>query len=43
MARHAILNRAAKVDDLKSFKLDGYAWDAKASELDRLVFRRRQA
>jgi cytoplasmic iron level regulating protein YaaA (DUF328/UPF0246 family) len=43
MARHAILNRAAKVDDLKSFKLDGYAWNAQASELDRLVFRRRQA
>ena len=43
MARHAIVSRAGRVDDLKAFNLDGYAWDSNASEPDRLVFRRRQA
>ncbi len=41
MARHAIQQRASTVDALKAFTLDGYAFDAKASEPDRLVFRRR--
>ena len=42
MARHAIERRVATVDDLKTFTLDGYAFEARASEPDRLVFRRRQ-
>lgn len=43
MARHAIVQRAQTVDDLKAFALEGYAWNKAASESDRLVFRRRQA
>lgn len=43
MARHAILQRAKTLEDLKSFALDGYAYDERASEPDRLVFRRRQS
>ena len=43
MARHAIVNRATKLDDLTSFDTEGYAYDAAASEPDRLVFRRRLA
>jgi cytoplasmic iron level regulating protein YaaA (DUF328/UPF0246 family) len=42
MARHAIAQRARHVDDLKSFALDGYAYDGGASTPERLVFRRRQ-
>lgn len=42
MARHAIAQRARKVEDLQSFALDGYAFDAGASAPDRLVFRRRK-
>jgi cytoplasmic iron level regulating protein YaaA (DUF328/UPF0246 family) len=41
MARHAILKRASKPEQLLDFSVEGYAWDAKASEPDRLVFRRR--
>lgn len=42
MARHAITQRVDSVEGLKSFKLDGYAFSPKASEPDRLVFRRKQ-
>ena len=41
MARHAIVKRIATPKGLESFKTDGYAFDAAASEPDRLVFRRR--
>ena len=41
MARYAILNRATKPADLLGFDTDGYGFDAKASEPDRLVFRRK--
>ena len=40
MARHAILKRASKPEQLLDFSAEGYAYDAKASEPDRLVFRR---
>jgi cytoplasmic iron level regulating protein YaaA (DUF328/UPF0246 family) len=43
MARYAIEQRASSVDDLKRFTSDGYTFDAKHSNPDRLVFRRRQA
>jgi cytoplasmic iron level regulating protein YaaA (DUF328/UPF0246 family) len=42
MARHAIVQRAKTLDDLKSFACDGYACDEQACGPDRLVFRRRQ-
>jgi hypothetical protein len=41
MARHAIVKRASKPEQLLDFATEGYAYDAKASEPDRLVFRRR--
>ena len=41
MARHIILKRASKPEQLLGFSAEGYAHDAKASEPDRLVFRRR--
>lgn len=41
MARHAIQNRVTQVDGLLSFDAEGYAYDAKASTPERLVFRRR--
>lgn len=41
MARHAILKRAKKPAQLLDFAANGYAYDAKVSEPDRLVFRRR--
>jgi cytoplasmic iron level regulating protein YaaA (DUF328/UPF0246 family) len=41
MARHAILNRLSTPEGLQQFALDGYRFDAAASEPDRLVFRRR--
>jgi cytoplasmic iron level regulating protein YaaA (DUF328/UPF0246 family) len=41
MARHAIVKRAKKPEDLLGFDAEGYAYDASASEPDRLVFRRR--
>ncbi|MDB5932382.1 MAG: hypothetical protein JWR60_4089 [Polaromonas sp.] len=42
MVRHAIENRLATVDGLKSFDAEGYGFAADASSLDRLVFRRGQ-
>ena len=41
MARHAILKKAKSTKDLLTFNAEGYAYDAAASEADRLVFRRR--
>jgi cytoplasmic iron level regulating protein YaaA (DUF328/UPF0246 family) len=41
MARYAVLRRLASPAGLKKFDLEGYAFDAAASEPDRLVFRRR--
>ena len=43
MARHAIDQRAAEPEALKDFRADGYAFAVRASEPDRLVFRRRIA
>ena len=43
MARHAILSRAQKVEDLRGFCSEGYAIDEEASTVDRLVFRRHVA
>lgn len=41
MARYAIQKRITSVKKLESFKSDGYAYAAAASEPDRLVFRRK--
>jgi cytoplasmic iron level regulating protein YaaA (DUF328/UPF0246 family) len=41
MARHAIVKRASTPADLLDFCVDGYRYDAGASEPDRLVFRRK--
>lgn len=41
MARYAIGKRLTTPKQLEKFKLDGYAYEAKASEPDRLVFRRK--
>jgi uncharacterized protein len=41
MARYAIQKRIKDVKKLEGFSSDGYAFDAKASEPDRLVFRRK--
>ena len=41
MARYAIQHRVAKPKALQGFDSEGYAFDAAASEPDRLVFRRR--
>jgi hypothetical protein len=41
MARYAVLKRVTKVEQLKKFNLEGYAFEASASEPDRLVFRRK--
>ncbi|KQP17636.1 peroxide stress protein YaaA [Pseudorhodoferax sp. Leaf267] len=41
MARYAIEHRIKTPAGLKGFNVDGYAFDAKASAPDRLVFRRR--
>ena len=41
MARYAVLKRVKKVEQLKKFNLEGYAFEAAASEPDRLVFRRK--
>jgi cytoplasmic iron level regulating protein YaaA (DUF328/UPF0246 family) len=40
MARWAITQRVRRVDDLKGFELEGYAWEKAASGADRWVFRR---
>lgn len=41
MARYAIENRITTVKGLEGFDLEGYAFDAKASDADRKVFRRK--
>ena len=41
MARYAISKRLSTPKQLEKFNLHGYAYDAKASEPDRLVFRRK--
>ena len=43
MARLAIRTRATSPDQLKGFDAEGYAFDARASDEERLVFRRKQA
>ncbi len=43
MARYAITQRVATPKKLEGFNLEGYAFDAGASEPDRLVFRRKMA
>ena len=40
MARYIIQNKAEKIDDLKSFNVDGYYFDAKSSLKGELVFKR---
>lgn len=42
MARYAIMKRLETPRRLEAFNLDGYAFDAAASQADRLVFRRRR-
>ncbi|MES2911414.1 MAG: peroxide stress protein YaaA [Pseudomonadota bacterium] len=42
MARYAIENKAGTIRKLQAFDAEGYAFDAKASSPDRLVFRRKQ-
>ena len=42
MARYAVVNRIATPAGLHAFNVEGYGFDAGASEPDRLVFRRRQ-
>ena len=42
MARYAIENGLATVEKLKGFEAEGYGFDAGASAVDRLVFRRGQ-
>ena len=41
MARYAVIQRVSKVEQLKKFNLEGYAFEASASEADRWVFRRK--
>jgi cytoplasmic iron level regulating protein YaaA (DUF328/UPF0246 family) len=41
MARYAITKKVTTPKQLEKFNLEGYAFDAKASEPDRLVFRRK--
>ena len=41
MARYAIMKRVETPRRLEAFDVDGYAFDAAASQPDRLVFRRR--
>lgn len=43
MARHIIVNQITREADLPSFDAEGYAFDAKVSEPQRLVFRRKLA
>jgi cytoplasmic iron level regulating protein YaaA (DUF328/UPF0246 family) len=43
MARHAVVKRLGKVEGLKKFSEEGYAFDAAASDAVRWVFRRRSA
>ena len=41
MARYAVTQRVSKVEQLKKFNLEGYAFEASTSEADRWVFRRK--
>jgi len=41
MARYAVTQRVSKVEQLRKFNLEGYAFEASASEADRWVFRRK--
>jgi cytoplasmic iron level regulating protein YaaA (DUF328/UPF0246 family) len=41
MARYAVTHKLTTPKQLEKFKLEGYAFDAKASKPDRLVFRRK--
>jgi cytoplasmic iron level regulating protein YaaA (DUF328/UPF0246 family) len=41
MARYAIVNKVATPEKLRGFDYEGYAYDAKVSQPDKLVFRRR--
>ena len=41
MARYAVTQRVSKVEQLKKFNLEGYAFEASASEAERWVFRRK--
>lgn len=41
MARYAIEHKVARPEGLQGFDAEGYAYDAKASSADRLVFRRK--
>jgi cytoplasmic iron level regulating protein YaaA (DUF328/UPF0246 family) len=41
MARYAVTQHVSKVEQLKKFNLEGYAFEASASEADRWVFRRK--
>jgi len=43
MVRYAITHRVATPKKLEGFNLEGYAFDAAASESDRMVFRRKMA
>lgn len=43
MVRHAVEHRLVTVKSLQGFDAEGYRFDPAASELDRMVFRRRQA
>ena len=42
MVRYAVENQVTTVDKLKDFDAEGYGFDAGASALDRLVFRRKK-
>ncbi|MGA8785877.1 MAG: peroxide stress protein YaaA, partial [Polaromonas sp.] len=42
MVRYAVENKLVTVEKLKGFEAEGYGFDAAASGVDRLVFRRRQ-
>ena len=42
MVRYAVEHQLVSVEGLKNFDAEGYAFDAAASSLDRLVFRRNQ-
>jgi cytoplasmic iron level regulating protein YaaA (DUF328/UPF0246 family) len=41
MARYAVTHQLLTPEQLRAFDLEGYAWDAKASTPERLVFRRK--
>ncbi len=41
MARYAATRHLSTPKQLEKFNLEGYAYDARASEPDRLVFRRK--